>query len=183
MVTEVAARLTYEDYAKTPEDERYELINGELIMVAAPNEPHQRISKRLEFPLMLAERRGLGVVYDAPFDVVLSEYDVVQPDLLFVLKENEHIITRANVQGAPDLVVEILSPSTSRRDWNEKRDLYAKYGVGELWIADPDARIIWVMTLRDDGEYDAPVMYRDTQTFSSPTLAGVTIDLRDVFGE
>ena len=182
MVTEVAARLTYEDYAKTPEDERYELINGELIMVAAPNEPHQRISKRLEFPLILAERRGLGVVYYAPFDVVLSEYDVVQPDLLFVLRENAHIITTANVQGPPDLVVEILSPSTARRDWNQKRDLYAKYGVKELWIADPDERVVWVMTLRD-GMYEVMGRYGDTQTFSSPTLAGVAIDLREVFGE
>ena len=182
MATETAVRLTYEDYAKTPEDERYELIDGELIMAAAPNELHQRLIKRLFRYFLIAEERGLGWVYFAPFDVVLSDHDVVQPDLLFVLKENERIITRANVQGAPDLVVEILSPSTSRRDWNEKRDLYAKYGVGELWIADPDERVVWVMTLRD-GEYEAPVMYRDTQTFGSPTLAGVTIDLRDVFGD
>ena len=113
---------------------------------------------------------------------MLSEYDVVQPDLLFVLRENGRIITEANVQGAPDLVVEILSPSTSRRDWNEKRDLYAKHGVGELWIADPDERVVWVMTLRD-GMYGEAAMYGDTQTFSSPTLAGATIDLRKVFGE
>ena len=182
MATEVAARLTYEDYANMPDDEQYELIDGELIMAAAPNEPHQEFSMRLGWQFIPAVERGLGWAYHAPTDVVLSDHDVVQPDLLFVLKENAHIITEANVQGAPDLVVEILSPSTSRRDWNEKRDLYAKYGVGELWIADPDERVVWVMTLRD-GEYDAPVMYGDTQTFGSPTLAGVTIDLREVFGK
>ncbi len=182
MVTEVAARLTYEDYAKTPEDERYELIDGELIMAAAPNLIHQEIIVRLVWQFLPAVRSGLGRVFVAPADVVLSEYDVVQPDLLFVLRENAHIITAANVQGAPDLVVEILSPSTSRRDWNEKRDLYAKYGVGELWIADPDERVVWVMALRD-GEYEVVGKYGDTQTFISPTLAGVTIDLRDVFGE
>ena len=182
MVTETAVRLTYEDYANMPDDERYELIDGELIMTAAPNEPHQEISMFLGWQFIPAVRRGLGRVYAAPFDVVLSDHDVVQPDLLFVLKENEHIITRANVQGAPDLVVEILSPSTSRRDWNEKRDLYAKYGVGELWIADPDERVFWVMALRD-GEYEVVGKYGDTQTFSSPTLAGVAIDLREVFGE
>ena len=182
MVTETAVRLTYEDYANTPDDERYELINGELIMAAAPNEPHQEISMLLGWQFIPAVQRGLGRVYAAPFDVVLSDHDVVQPDLLFVLKENEHIITRANIQGAPDLVVEILSPSTSRRDWNEKRDLYAKYGVGELWIADPDERVVWVMALRD-GEYEVVGKYGDTQTFRSPTLAGVTIDLREVFGE
>ena len=182
MVTETAVRLTYEDYANMPDDERYELINGELIMAAAPNEPHQEFSMRLGWQFIPAVERGLGKVYAAPFDVVLSEYDVVQPDLLFVLRENAHIITGANVQGAPDLVVEILSPSTARRDWNEKRDLYAKYGVKELWIADPDERVVWVMTLRD-GVYGEAVMYGDTQTFSSPTLAGVTIDLRKVFEE
>ena len=182
MVIETAARLTYEDYANMPDDERYELINGELIMVAAPNELHQRLITRLIRYFLIAEDIGLGWVYAAPFDVVLSEYDVVQPDLLFVLRENGRIITEANVQGAPDLVVEILSPSTSRRDWNEKRDLYAKHGVGELWIADPDERVVWVMTLRD-GVYGEAAMYGDTQTFSSPTLAGATIDLRKVFGE
>ena len=182
MATEVAARLTYEDYANMPDDERYELIDGELIMAAAPNLIHQEIIVRLIWQFMPAVRRGLGRVFVAPADVVLSDYDVVQPDLLFVLKENAHIITEANVQGAPDLVVEILSPSTSRRDWNEKRDLYAKYGVKELWIADPDERVVWVMTLRD-GVYEEPVMYGDTQTFSSATLAGVAIDLREVFGE
>ena len=182
MATETAVRLTYEDYAKTPEDERYELIDGELIMAAAPNELHQRLITRLIRYFLIAEDLGLGWVYVAPFDVVLSEYDVVQPDLLFVLRENAHIITEANVQGAPDLVVEILSPSTSRRDWNEKRDLYAKYGVKELWIADPDERVVWVMLLRD-GEYEVVGKYGDTQTFGSPTLAGVAIDLREVFGE
>ena len=137
---------------------------------------------RLIWQFLPAVRRGLGRVFVAPADVVLSEYDVVQPDLLFVLKENDHIITAGNVQGAPDLVVEILSPSTARRDWNEKRDLYAKYGVKELWIADPDERVVWVMTLRD-GEYEVVGKYGDTQTFSSPTLAGVEIDLREVLGE
>ena len=182
MVTETAVRLTYEDYANMPDDERYELINGELIMAAAPNELHQRLIMGLIRYFIIAADLGLGRAYVAPFDVVLSDHDVVQPDLLFVLKENEHIITTANIQGAPDLVVEILSPSTSRRDWNEKRDMYAKYGVGELWIADPDERVVWVMALRD-GEYEVVGKYGDTQTFSSPTLAGVAIDLREVFGE
>ena len=182
MATEVAARLTYEDYANMPDDERYELIDGELIMAAAPSMKHQGVGAGLFRFFLIAVERGLGWAYFAPVDVALSEYDVVQPDLLFVLKENAHIITEANVQGAPDLVVEILSPSTSRRDWNEKRDLYAKYGVRELWIADPDERVVWVMTLRD-GVYGEPVMYGDTQTFSSATLAGVAIDLREVFGE
>ena len=180
MVTEVAARLTYEDYANTPEGERYELIDGELILLTTPNTIHQRVRIQLWRQFMPVEKRGLGWGYPVPVDVVLSDHDVVQPDLQFILKENAHIITEANVQGAPDLVVEIVSPETARRDWNEKRDLYAKHGVKELWIADPDERVVWVMALRD-GEYEVVGKYGDTQTFISPTLAGVTIDLRKVF--
>ena len=182
MVTETTTKLTYEDYANTPEGERYELIDGKLILLTTPNTIHQRVRILLGWQLMPVEKRGLGWVYPVPLDVVLSDHDVVQPDLQFILKENAHIITEANVQGAPDLVVEIVSPETARRDWNQKRYLYAKYGIKELWIADPDARIVWVMLLRD-GEYEVVGIYGDTQTFSSPTLAGVTIDLRDVFGE
>ena len=182
MATETAAKLTYEDYANTPEGERYELIDGELILLTTPNTIHQSVRILLGWQFMPVEKSGLGRVYPVPLDVALSDHDVVQPDLQVILKENAHIITEANVQGAPDLVVEIVSQETARRDWYEKRDLYAKHGVGELWIVDPDARIVWVMTLRD-GEYGAPVMYKDTQTFSSPTLAGVTIDLRKVFEE
>ena len=182
MATETATKLTYEDYANTPEGERYELIDGELILLTTPNTIHQSVRIILGWQFMPVEKSGLGRVYPVPLDVVLSDHDVVQPDLQVILKENAHIITEANVQGAPDLVVEIVSQETARRDWYEKRDLYAKHGVGELWIVDPDARIVWVMTLRD-GEYGAPVMYKDTQTFISATLAGVAIDLRDVFGE
>lgn len=180
--TEAAVKLTYEDYVNIPGDERYELIDGELILAVTPNEIHQRVSKRLLWLLMQVEESGFGWVYHAPFDVVLSDTDVVQPDLLFVSKDRADIITPANVQGAPNLVVEILSPSTAQRDWTQKRDLYAKYGVRELWLVAPDARLVWVMALTD-GEYAITGVYKDGQTLISPTLAGLTIDLGYVFGE
>ena len=108
---DVKDRLTYADYMKTSDDERYELLNGELIMSPSPREIHQYISGNLYLVLGAFVRdRSLGRVYFAPFDVVLSDTDVVQPDLLFVSNERAAIITADNIQGAPDLVVEILPP-------------------------------------------------------------------------
>ena len=144
MVTK--ARYTYEDYLNTPEGERYELLDGELILVASPNEEHQLASVRLVslmYPYVTT--RDLGWVFHAPFDIVFSDSEVVQPDLMFISKERGHIRTAANVRGAPDLVVEILSPSSSSRDWKFKRELYAKYGVREYWIVDPANRIVSVI--------------------------------------
>ena len=176
----VSTKLTYADYLALPGDERYELHDGELVMVASPSEPHQRVAKRLAWQMMTLEERGLGQIYFAPFDVVLSDTEVVQSDLLFVSQERSHIITQANVQGAPDLVVEILSPSTANRDWTRKRDMYARHGVMELWVVDPDAMIVWVMLLRD-ADFELLGVYGEGQSFSSSTLEGFTIDLDDVF--
>ena len=126
--------LTYEDYLNIPGDDRYELIDGELILVGSPNEAHQTTDASLGAHLyMFVEQRGLGGIYHAPFDVLLSEPDggvsVVQPDLIFVSKERMGIITPANIQGAPDLLVEILSLSTRRLDMTTKLELYARHGV------------------------------------------------------
>ena len=174
-------KLTYEDYKNTPEDERYELIDGELIMAAAPKEAHQRVDMRLGWRLgSHVETNELGFVYSAPFDVYLSETDVVQPDLLFISKERAHIITDANVQGAPDLVIEILSPSTASLDWTRKRELYAKYGVREFWIVAPDARLVWLMLLRGD-DYDIAGIYGGDQTATSTVVEGFSVNLNDIF--
>ena len=139
MVTQRARiKFTYEDYKHTPEDKRYELIDGELILAASPRRAHQRTD--MEITLVLGDyvkEHDLGEVYSAPFDVVLSDTDVVEPDLLFVSKERLHIINDDNVRGAPDLVIEILSPPTAGRDRTVKRTLYAKHGVKEYWLADP----------------------------------------------
>ncbi len=174
------AKLTYDDYANTPDDERYQLIDGELILSPAPYVIHQWVSKGLYALMLPAERMGLGWVYFAPVDVVLSNHDVVQPDLLFISKERAEIFTAANVQGAPDLVVEILSPSTSRLDWTRKRDLYARHGVKEMWLVDPEERKLWALLLRD-GELQIAGEYREGQSFSSDTLGGLKIDLGEVF--
>ena len=174
-------KLTYEDYAKTPEDERWELIDGELVMAAAPGEPHQSAQAALGSRVFLfVEQRGLGRVYFSPFDVVLSDTDTVQPDLLFVSNERLDIITPANIQGAPDLVVEIRSLSTARQDWTVKRDLYARHGVREYWLVDPDAEILTVLLLGELGFEEAGTYWKG-QTLKSPTLEGLLVNLDDIF--
>ena len=122
----VETKLTYADYLETSDDERYELLNGELILSPSPKEIHQYISSILHIMIgAFVRERSLGKVYFSPFDVVLSDTDVVQPDILFISNERADIITPDNVQGAPDLVVEILSPATAERDRTIKLDLYA----------------------------------------------------------
>ena len=178
----IGTKLTYDDYAKTPEDERWELIDGELIKIATPNTAHQMILSEIIFPLATFVKAGdLGSVFPRPTDVVLSDYDTVQPDVVFVSKERESVITRANIRGAPDLVVEILSPSTARRDWRDKFDLYELHGAPEYWLADPDSRMIWVFILRE-GAFAEAGRYGEGDTLVSPTLAGFELDLSNVFG-
>ena len=176
---------TYEDYLNIPGDDRYELIDGELILVGSPNEAHQTTDASLGARMyFFVEDRDLGRVYHAPFDVLLTDPDgsvnVVQPDLIFVSKERERIITPANIQGAPDLLVEILSPSTRRLDTTAKLELYARHGVREYWIADPVARTVAVMLLRD-GEYETVGKYGVEDTLVSPTLQGLSVSLDRIF--
>lgn len=173
-----AIKFTYQDYRHTPDDQCYELLDGELIMVPAPNLEHQRIGTRLGVLLhTFVQENNLGEVFHAPCDVVLSDTDVVQPDLLFVSHERAHLLLGGdNVRGAPDLVVEILSPSTAGRDRTLKRALYAKHGVKEYWLVDPDARTVEVDASA------AVALYGEGQTMTSPALAGFTADLSEIFG-
>ncbi len=177
----VKTGLTYADYLKTSDDERYELLNGELVMPPAPLTGHQMISIALASRLYLyVNERGLGTVVTAPADVVLSDTDVVQPDVLFVSSQRSHILTRENVRGAPDLVVELLSPATAERDRRVKRDLYAQHSVKEYWMVDPDARTITVL-LWGEGGFGVNSIYGEGQILRSPTLAGFSVALEDVF--
>ena len=178
-----AVKFTYQDYQHTPEDQRYELLDGELIMAPAPNLGHQQISVSLGAWLYtFVQKQDLGKVFHAPCDVVLSNTDVVQPDLLFVSHERAHLLLGgANVLGAPDLVVEILSPSTAGRDRTLKRSLYAKHGVQEYWLVDPDARTVTVLWL-DEGAFEVVGLYGEGQTLTSPTLAGFAAGLNEIFG-
>ena len=174
-------RFTYEDYLNTPEDKRYELLDGELIMVSSPNIPHQRTERKLGTRIdRFVEGRDLGEMFFSPTDVILSDTDVVQPDLLFVSHERMHIIAHNAIHGAPDLVVEILSPSTARRDLTFKRRLYAKYGVKEYWQVNIDERRVTVLSLGDN-DYEVAAIYGSGETLTSPVLPGFTLAIDEIF--
>ncbi len=130
---------TYAEYAAIPQDsQRYEVLWGELIVAPSPGEPHQRFGGSLHVVLWnFVAARGMGRIYSAPFDVELSPHNIVQPDVLFVSEARMGIIHESRVIGAPDLVVELLSPSTAAVDRAKKRDAYADAGVPHYWIADP----------------------------------------------
>lgn len=177
----VTTKHTYEDYLKTPDDERLELLDGILTEPPAPNTAHQSVQTELGWRLAQFAREGqLGHVFFAPTDVVLSHTDVVQPDLLFISSERADIITPANIQGAPDLIVEIRSDSTAARDETVKRRLYAQRGVKEYWLVDPDAATTTVLILREDS-YQQVGFYRQGQNLTSPTLHGFTVNLSEIF--
>ncbi len=136
--------LTYDDYVRLPDDgRRYEIIDGELEVSPAPNPRHQRVSAKF-FAILHnhVEERRLGQVYYAPIDVLLARDSIVQPDLVFVAAARELIITERAIEGPPDLVVEILSPWSDRRDRVTKARLFARYGVRQYWIVDPEARTL-----------------------------------------
>ena len=178
-----ARKLTVQDYfdLDAPEGERYELINGELIRLESPNLAHQETIIALGSRMhMFSHANELGIVLNAPFDVLLSDTDLVQPDLLFASNERAHIRTPDNMQGAPDLLVEIMSISSARRDWRDKMKLYAKHGVKEYWIIDPINRIIWLMLLRR-GALEIAGTYGEGDTVSSTALAGFSVKVDDLF--
>ena len=174
-------KFTVKDYMTTPEEKRYQLLDGELILAPSPIAKHQRISRRLLVALdQFVQSRDLGEAFGAPFDVVLSDYDVAQPDILFVSNARSEIITEANVQGAPDLVVEILSPSTAQYDQGYKRTLYGRSGVREYWLVDPEAETVEVLTSSDRGLV-THATYRRGGTLASQLLAGLAFDLELIF--
>ena len=177
-----AFKFTYEDYRTAPPDKRYELLDGDLLLTPAPNLRHQRLQFRLGSRLgRFIEERALGEFFFAPCDVVLSDTDVVQPDLLFVSRERRHLLSGGdNVRGAPDLVVEILSPGTADRDRGYKRALYAKHGVKEYWLVDPAAETVSLLLPRD-GDLVVSHTFGRNETLRSPLLAGFELEVDDIF--
>lgn len=178
--------FTYDDYKSLPfsETEQYELLGGEIVMVPSPGFRHQRISWELEYRLSQHVRDlRLGIVADAPLDVVLGEggdREVAQPDVLFISHERIEIIHDDEVRGAPDLVVEILSPSTADYDRGYKRTLYARAGVGEYWIVDPQTETAEVLTSGQGGFEPLGTFGRD-DTLVSGVLPNLAIPLNSVF--
>ncbi|GBF33788.1 hypothetical protein DCCM_2899 [Desulfocucumis palustris] len=172
---------TYEDYLKIDDDNQYELIGGELILVPSPKSIHQIISLELAATLRDYVRKNkLGRVITAPLDVVLSETDKPQPDILFISTNRLDIITEDNIKGAPDLVIEILSPSTASRDKVQKSKMYYNHGVKEYWIVDPSAKAVQVFT-PGEKNWNLFESYDTDGVLTSPLLPGLEINLKNVF--
>lgn len=178
-------KLTYEDYQLFPDDgRRHELIGGEHYVTPAPNKKHQRAASNLHLDLGgFVRKHRLGRVYFAPRDVVLSNEDVVQPDLLFISNERAAIDQDADVSGAPDLVIEILSDSTRRTDETTKRKLYERAGAREYWVVDPVLEMVKVYRLTGAGVFErvAELSAEAGDRLDTPLLPGLSIALAQVF--
>jgi Uma2 family endonuclease len=178
-------KLTYQDFEKIPEDDlRHEILDGVHIVSPSPATAHQRVSLNLTLALAgFVRAHQLGEVFQAPYDIVLSNHDIVVPDLVFVSASRAAIITEKNAQGAPDLVVEILSPSSRRRDLGKKLVRYEILGVAEYWVVDPKAETILVY--RQGGEAFAPPLHLSAEAgdrLTTPLLPGFDLPLGEVFG-
>jgi Uma2 family endonuclease len=178
---------TYRDLVALPEDQlRHELIDGEHIVSPSPNTGHQEILKRLFRALDAhVERHHIGEVLFAPFDVKLSLFTVLVPDLVYFTTERfARVVNEKHATGAPDLVVEILSPGTRRRDKGRKRAVYDREGVREYWIVDPEVRSITVLRRprSNAGLTDLTVLtLAEDDILASPLFSGLKIPLREVF--
>ena len=173
--------FTYADYLTWPDDERWELIDGEAYnMSPAPTVKHQKITGNLYILLSShPEKRAECFVGIAPTDVVFAEYDVVQPDVFVVCDEKK--ITEANIQGSPDLIIEVLSPATALKDKREKKALYEKYGVKEYILIDPSALVVERFFLEDDRVYGKGEIFGPKEVLPLVSLKGIEIPLWEIF--
>jgi Uma2 family endonuclease len=175
-------KLTYEEFRQLPDDgKRYELIRGRVHLSPAPSIRHQRVVGNLDRSLgPFVVKNNLGEVFIAPVDVRLAEDTALQPDLVFVSTGRLEIVQENFVDGAPDLVVEILSPSTAAHDRATKLNLYAEAGVPWLWLIDPLARTVEVLKLEGD-KYLVDSILAGKQTLTSPLFPGWGITLDELF--
>ena len=181
-------RWTYADYADlTPPDTvGFEVIQGELIVAPAPKPKHQWVSGELFSQIRaFVIQHDLGRIFLAPLDVILDAnqpdpVNIVQPDLFFISKERLNIVTDTNVKGAPDLMVEILSDSSTRRDRVQKMNLYAEYGVIDYWIVDTDAQTLEAFHLSEDVPRLAAT-HSEGDVFRPEMFKGLDIQLADVW--
>jgi Uma2 family endonuclease len=173
-------RWTYEEYYKLEDDQRYEIIDGELLMAPAPDTWHQSWSGDIYAVLrthVTGQKRGK--VFMAPVDVILDPENTVQPDIVFVAAANSGIIQRRAIFGVPDLLVEVVSPSSVRRDRYDKKQLYAHFGVKEYWIGDPANKALEILTLKS-ANYELHCCAEEKGKLTSLLLPGLEFDLSEI---
>ena len=182
MATDAVTEFTYADLAEFPDDNlRREIIDGELIVTPAPTIRHQDVVAFLTTELVLYARAHGGKALPAPADVYFGDTNVVEPDVLFVLAGNVERIEPAFVRAAPDIVVEVSSPSTRRLELVRKRELYERFGVPEYWFVDLDADRIEVYRLAD-GRFGSPILLSRVDRLESPLLQGWSNTVDDILG-
>lgn len=181
VLTRSPVKLTYDDYLLLPDDNHiHEIIDGEHFMAASPSTYHQTVSRRLMFLLYEAiELAGSGVVFNAPTDVLLSDHDVVVPDIFVIRAERTQMISPSVVLGPPDLVIEIISPSSARKDREIKRRLYERFAVPEYWLVNPLRHAIECFRLAGE-HYGEPEVRTDSIRYQAEGI-DVTADLHRVW--
>ena len=181
ILTGSPVKLTYDDYLLLPDDNNvHEIIDGEHYMSPSPGTYHQTVSRRLQFLLYEAiELRGAGVVFNAPTDVQLSDYDVVVPDIFVIRASRMQMISPSRVLGPPDLIIEIVSPSSAKRDLEIKRRLYEQFSVPEYWVVDLERHAIARFVL-DDERYGASAPHTESISYRADEIEA-TVDLQSVW--
>jgi Uma2 family endonuclease len=185
-VKSAGVKLTYDDYVQFPDDgKRHELIDGEHYVTPTPKRPHQQISGNIHWLIRShLEQHPIGRVFYAPFDVIFSNFDVVEPDLLYMSNERASAVLRDWVHGAPELVIEIASASTRKRDETIKRHLYERFGVSEYWVVDPEVEQIRVYRRAGDVFARALELTREMHDeLATPLLPGLVMPLDVIFKE
>jgi Uma2 family endonuclease len=177
-------RLTYDDLVRLPDDGlRHEIIDGVHYVTPSPAVRHQILVMRLGAALSnFLDLNPIGTVMAAPLDVVFTQWDVVEPDLLFVAADQRSIVTEPNIQGAPALVVEVLSPGTKKRDLGVKKDLFDREGVREYWAVDPTVGCVTIYRRAQDGSFPrVESLPDDASTITTPLLPGFSLSLEKLF--
>jgi Uma2 family endonuclease len=183
-IQDFSIKLTYDDLELLPDDgKRHEIIDGDHFVTPSSSVRHQDVGGNVYFHLRAFLRdHPIGRVLIAPTDVVLSPTDVVVPDLLFVSREHQSIVTAKNVQGAPDLVLEVLSNSSRRTDEMIKRKLYQRFGVVEYWVADPEVDRLRIYRRKGDVFALAVELAVETgDSLTTPLLPGLSVPLAEIF--
>jgi Uma2 family endonuclease len=181
MMLTQAKHWTYQDYLELDDENRYEIISGELLMAPAPTFKHQYISANIEKLINFhLQNNDLGILIHAPLDIIFSDKYILQPDIIFIANENLSIIVEHGIEGVPDMIIEIISPSTMWRDRHEKMTTYESFGVNEYWIVDPENQTI-DQYLLNEGVYSIHNFFEHDQTIKSQVINGLELGLESVF--